>query len=477
MFFGDTDRSQDIEQLRLISKVDRAHLIMLIESGIIEPTRARRLLATLQALSDADFAPIWLDRMPVLRGLFLHYEDHLIRIDGPDVGGILQTARSRNDLNATIAKLSLREPYHSLLREAQRLHAILLRRARRYSSVTMPVYTHGQAAMPITYGFYLASVTEALTRELGHIFAFSEDLRICPLGAGAAAGTDFPILTARSSRLLGFDSGPRNSLDAVASRDGVLQLLGAAVAYGVTLSRIATDMLQWSTAEFDFLRFPDELVGSSSAMPQKRNPFIFEHIQGRSAALLGAFVHCAGAMKSTPFTNSIAVSTEAIHPVRDALRQATEMIIATRLMVAGAIPNGDAMLRRAHSGLTSATAIANHLTKHANLDFRTAHHLVGAGILAAIESGHGSLEAPLGDWLKSQQLEIPADRFDVATIVKEQNFGGGPGDLSIETCISELERKWRLYQERLCTERAHWREADLLLDQEVSKQAAEAQPT
>jgi argininosuccinate lyase len=110
-------------------------------------------------------------------------------------------------------------------------------------------------------------------------------------------------------------------------------------------------------------------------MPQKRNPFIFEHIQGRSAALLGAFVHCAGAMKSTPFTNSIAVSTEAIHPVRDALRQATEMIIATRLMVAGAIPNGDAMLRRAHSGLTSATAIANHLTKHANLDFRTAHRV------------------------------------------------------------------------------------------------------
>src|SRR5207302_5784651 len=112
-----------------------------------------------------------------------------------------------------------------------------------------------------------------------------------------------------TAQLLGFDVGPLHSLDAVASRDLVLRLLAAASIYGVTLSRLATDLFHWNMAEFDFLRLPDELVGSSSAMPQKRNPFLLEHVQGKAGSLVGAFVHAITAMHATPFTNSIAVGT------------------------------------------------------------------------------------------------------------------------------------------------------------------------
>ena len=164
----------------------------------------------------------------------------------------------------------------------------------------MPGYTHYQAAVPTTYGHHLGGVAGAIDRDLEALAAASAGLDTSPLGAGVGHGTTQPIAPVRTAALLGFERPAPHSLDAVASRDVVLRLLAAAAVLGVTASRLAADLLLWTTAEFAFLELPDELVGSSSAMPQKRNPFLLEHVKGRSARAAGAFVAAATAMHASP---------------------------------------------------------------------------------------------------------------------------------------------------------------------------------
>jgi argininosuccinate lyase len=453
------------EELWQISRVDQAHLLMLTECGVIPQERASGVLAAIGRLQAENF--VSLRHRPSIRGLFLLYEDYLIETEGADVGGILQTARSRNDLNATVLKLRLRRPYLRVLEQALRLHAILLRRANQYADVVMPIYTHGQAAMPTTYGHYLAGIAQALFRDLDAIFMAARDIQCCPLGAGAVAGTSFPIQTERTAQLLGFDAGPTHSLDAIASRDLVLRLLAAGSIYSLTLGRLATDLLQWTTAEFDFLHLPDDLVGSSSAMPQKRNPFLLEHVQGRSISLVGAFVQASGATHSTPFTNCIAGGTEAMKPVWAALQNLAEMVTFIRLIIAGAQPNHEAMLKRAVSGFTVATAFADRLVSRAGLDFRTAHKLIGSAVLRTLEDGKQSFESVAGSSCVEHGVSASFHDLDPASVVRSLEFGGGPGPSSLKRCLNQLRNDWVAhYQQKRSCERK-WAHADDTLQQSV----------
>jgi argininosuccinate lyase len=466
IIFAPVDEHHATAELAQIIRVDQAHLVMLTECGIVAEDRAARVLNAIERLASAGFAPL-LGR-EAGRGLFLLYEDFLIASEGAAVGGILQTARSRNDLNATVLKLRLRQPYLGMLEQLLRLIAVLLQRAERYRGVTMPLYTHGQPAMPGSYGHYLAGVASALLRDCAALLHGIADLESCPLGAGALAGSSFPINTVRTAELLGFEHGPLHSLDAVASRDFLLRLLSAAAICAVTLSRLATDLLQWTTGEFDFLHLPDELVGSSSAMPQKRNPFLLEHVQGRSASLLGALVHAAAAMHATPFTNSIAVGTEAVKPVWDALRNATQMMTIMRHIVAAARPNQEAMARRAAEGFTTATELANCLVREADLDFRSAHRITGELVLAAHESGTANLQEVAAAHFKEHGI-TPIPSLDPSSVAAMLQWGGGPGAASLQTCLEHLRRLWRDQREQKRTCERKWRRAEARLRQAVDK--------
>jgi argininosuccinate lyase len=450
------------EQLQEISRIDYAHLIMLSECGIVPRDRAAQLLGAIERLRAENFAS--LRNRPMLRGLFLLYEDYLIETEGEEIGGMLQLARSRNDLNATLLKLQLRRPYLRLLREALRLHAVLLKRAEKYAAVVMPVYTHGQAAMPSTYGHYLCGAATALLRDCEGLFSAGAGMQTCPLGAGAVAGTSFAILIARTAELLGFESGPFNSIDAVASRDLALKLLAACSIYAVTMSRLATDLMQWTTAEFDFLHLPDELVGSSSAMPQKRNPFLLEHVQGRSAALLGAFVHSWGSMHATPFTNSIAVGTEAVKPIFSALEGLIDTIVLLRSVVAAAKPNSEAMLRRAVDGYTVATAFADRLVAEGHAAFRTAHKLVGSAVRRTLERRPDEFAAVTTAYLS--EIGISATFHDVTpeSVAHSLEFGGGAGPCSLDRSLRDLRNKWASHHEQIRCQKRTWRDAALRLD-------------
>ncbi|MBL1109793.1 argininosuccinate lyase [Streptomyces sp. 5-8] len=438
-------------ELRRISQVDRAHLVMLTERGAVDPGRAAALLRAVEELRAADFAPVRGRPMP--RGVYLAYEGWLIEQLGDETGGILHTGRSRNDLNATTARLKARTPYLGLLDAVDRLAAVLLAQADRYADVTMPAYTHGQPAVPITYGHYLAGVAGAVLRAYGQLLDAGRQLDVNPLGAGAIGGTSVPVDPERTALLLGFTGAVPNSVDAVASRDFALSLLSASATLGVTLARVARDLSVWTSEEAALLRVADTLVGSSSMMPQKRNPFLLEHIQGRSTASLGAFTSAASAMTTAGYTNAIAVGTEAMRHLWPGLSDTTDAVTLLRLVVAGIEPRPERMTERAREGFTAATYLAERLVAD-GMPFRAAHHKVGETVLAALGSGR-SLEETAGF-----ENDLAPDRVAAACV-----HGGGPG----ADGLPPLHRQLAAHRAESAARRGRWSDAEELLGDAVRK--------
>ncbi len=424
--YGELSHAEIEAELSLTIRVDRAHVVMLAERKLVSTEAAARLLGCIDELAADRFRPL-LSR-PAPRGLYLMYEGYLIERLGPDVGGVLHSGRSRNDLKATITALRFREWTLEFAEQAARLEAVLLSRAWAHRSVVMPIYTHFQAAMPVTYGHYLLGVALAVGRELDALLAAAAGFDVCPLGAGAVAGTDLPIDPAHTARLLGFTGTTRHALDAVASRDAPLRLLGAAAGLAVTLSRLATDLQLWSTAEFGFVRFPDRLVGGSSAMPQKRNAFLLEHVKAKPGQALGAWAAAAATMSTTPFTNSIEVGTEAVASVWHGLAAVEESVLLSQVLVSGARPVPARMTERAEAGFTTATAVANRLVR-SGVPFRTAHHTVGEAVRKAVDAGSTRLAdfGPPG-WLDDTGLGAGGGVAEVDASMREHVYGGGPGD-------------------------------------------------
>jgi argininosuccinate lyase len=471
--FGDQVDGALRDELPHYLRIDRAHLVMLVEQGILPAESGRRLLGAMEELEAEDYGALRGRAAP--RGLYLLYENHLIERLGDRDGGAVHLARSRNDINATVLRLRLRPVVDGLAREVLRLAAALLRGAERHAELVMPIYTHHQAALPVTYGHYLSGVAAALLRDGEAVEAAAAELERCPLGAGAAGGTTVPIDTERTAALLGFRRGVLHSLDAVASRDLVLRLLGAAAVLGVTLSRLATDLQLWSTAEFGLIAFPDELVGSSSMMPQKRNAFLLEHVQGRAGAPLGAFSAAAMSMHATPFSNSVAVGTEGVRPLWNALEQVTEAALLARLCVAGAQPRPEAMRRRAVEGFTPATELANRLVLGSDLSFRQAHHRVGELVTAAAEGGEpmsASAERCFAE------LGAPFDPawLDPADVAASAAYGGGPAASSLRRVRAELRAAWGSAAARVRERSRRWRGGEAALEAAVAAVLAGTHP-
>ncbi|MFJ9121230.1 argininosuccinate lyase [Streptomyces sp. NPDC102394] len=452
------------QELRLISEVDRAHLVMLAERGTVDAARAGALLDTIEALRADDFAPV--RERPMPRGLYLAYEGWLVDRLGQETGGVLHTGRSRNDLNATTVRLRVRTPYARLLAETLELAEVLLEKAERYRDVTMPAYTHGQPAVPISYGHYLCGVAGAVLRSAGDLLDAGGEIDINPLGAGAVGGTSVPVDPARTAELLGFTGASANSVDAVASRDFVLRMLSAAAVLGVLMARIARDLTWWTTEEFGLLRMADDLVGSSSMMPQKRNPFLLEHIQGRSSAALAGFTGAATAMSTAGYTNAIAVGTEAVRHLWPGLAGTEEAATLLRLVVAGAEPDRARMTARARDGFTAATYLAERLVVD-GMPFRTAHHLVGETVLGALDGG-----LPLSDAARAQPAvagaaaAYPANWLEPETVAAACAHGGGPGGTAPEAALTQARAQLAAVTSEFDARRARWTAAaDRLTDQ------------
>jgi argininosuccinate lyase len=451
VFGADADAAIDLE-LPYITLIDEAHLVMLVERHLIDTGAAAGLLTGIRTLRAAGFAP--LRGRPAPRGIYLLYEDHLIDRLGMRVGGVLHTGRSRNDLKATTHHLRLRELAIEALAGLLRLQALLLSRARRFRTVVMPAYSQFQPATPGSYGYYLLGVGESLDQDVVGLWQACGGLERCPLGAASGGGTDVAIDPARTAALLGFAAPVSHAGYAVASRDTAIRLLSACVLAGLTLSRLSADLQLWSTPEFGLVHFPDSLVGSSSAMPQKRNPFLLEHVKGGAGTLIGAWTAAVANIKGVPFGNSVEVTTEAVASVWPAMARFTEMTELAISVVAGARPCQDAMLRGADEGFTVATAVANRLVAQ-RVPFRVAHRVVGRLVTELIAAGvrtpsHVDIHATdrrLGELLRSEgvttRVELTGADLDPAAVLTATDFGGGPGPRSFAAAHDRLAAAWR----------------------------------
>jgi argininosuccinate lyase len=459
--FGGRSAAELVDELTLITEIDLAHVVMLLEQDLIDQLSAASLLRAITALRDADFDQ--LQDLPRPRGVYLMYEHYLIQRLGPQIGGRLHTGRSRNDLGATVTAMRLRSWLLDFLGEAVRLQAVLLSRARAHRDTIMPIYTHFQAAMPITYGHYLVGVGLALGRDVVAARQACDGLSRCPLGAGSVAGCDLPIDPARTAALLGFSAPPVHAVDAVASRDVLLRVLAAVTGISVTLSRLATDLQLWSTTEFGFVEFPERLVGSSSAMPQKRNAFLLEHVKATAGTAIGAWTAAACAMKSTPFTNTIEVGTEAVRSAWSGLHAVADAVLLAQVLASGATPVPARMTRRAEDSFVTATALANRLVRD-GVPFRTAHHAVGAAVRRAVERGQPTIacrEVPDG-----ATVDL-ADGLSLGDVVTALDRGGGPG--AFDDGFAPAHQAWSDQQSWLRDQRDRLRRASRELIEAVGR--------
>ena len=440
-----------------MTAVNRAHVVMLARRRIVRAPAARKILRALATLERRGARGFRLD--PGLEDAYFNYEAAVIALTGTDVGGQMHTARSRNDLGATIARLMVRDALLEDVPLLFRARRSALAQARRYAHVVMPGYTHLQPAQPLTFGHYLVGIAAALERDTRRIAAAYETANRSPLGACALAGTTFPIDRELTARLLGFDGIVEHTLDAVASRDFALELVAGWSIFGLTCSRLAQDCHIWVSHEFGSVDFPDRVAATSSIMPQKKNPVVLEHLKGKPAHLLAAFVSMAAAVKATTFTNTIDGNREATHWLWHARDEARACAVLLNLVLAAVRPNARLLAERARADFSTATDLADLLVRRGGLSFREAHHVVGGVVRDAIAAGlrADQIGSDLVDRVArrvvghSARLEAGALRnaLDPRRSVDGRAHPGGPAPREVRRMIAEGERRLR------AEERAH----------------------
>ncbi len=416
-----------VEELALLTDIDEAHIMMLLETKNITQPQAKQILFQIEKLKKENFNLIKNNVAP--RGLYVLYENYLIEKLGINVAGVTHTARSRNDINATLFKLKLRTQFFNIYKKLWKLRSTLINHSKLSFLMPIPIYSQYQTALPGTLAHYLLGIENALSRDQTGLESLYADLEICPLGAGAGGGTSIPIDQNMSAEFLGFKNVASNSLDAVASRDLALRLLSVLCVCSVTLSRLTEDLQLWSTNEFGFIELPDTLCGGSSMMPQKKNPYLLEKIKGILLSLLGDYTASITTMYKVPFGNSVEVGTESVKSLHKACHNFMNAIELLIIIVKHIKLNDSVVKENQLKNLSMATYITDLLVKNKSYSFREAHHLVGENIKYALDNNLNPLER-LIDFLKSKMVDIDPDPLKIAL---ETEYGGGPGSKS--TCL------------------------------------------
>ena len=296
----DGAKAHHVEGFRAI---DRAHLVMLVETGILDAARRPpRSPGRLQAI-DAEVDPATLIYTGEVEDFFFLIEKELKARLGPDLAGRLHTARSRNDIDHTLFKLGLKSRIDVLLGKAVALLDALVAAAEREKTTLIVAYTHGQPAQPTTFGHYLAAIIEVLVRDIERLFEAREIVDLSPMGAAAITTSGFPIDRARVAQLLGFAAPLQNSYSCIAAVDYITSTYGAIELMFLHLGRPIQDLQFWTSFEVGQVYVPNAFVQISSIMPQKRNPVPIEHLRHLASQTFGRARAMLDVMHNTPFTD------------------------------------------------------------------------------------------------------------------------------------------------------------------------------
>jgi argininosuccinate lyase len=417
LIYGNEIDEEMAVTFQYMTDLNRAHVVMLEKQGIIKKKAA---VALLKALADIEAAGVeGLELDPAREGTYYNYEHAVIVRTSPEIGGQMHTGRSRNDLGATITRMTYRDTIIRLINAANNLRAAILERAHEHAGTIMPGYTHLQPAQPITLGHYLTAVEAGLARDTGRLLNALEHTNYCPLGAAALAGTGFPIDREMTAELLGFAEPVTNTLDAVASRDYILEAMAAASIMGVTLSRLAQDLFVWYSDEFSMISFRDRVAGTSSIMPQKKNPILQEYIKGRTSQQVGAFASAVAAIHNANYTNVIDANTQAFRSTPKAFHDLFAALVFSRLLIQNLIVKKEIMLERCRGNFTTVTQLADTLVTEWDISFRQAHEVVGAVVRYATEHGMRATDIS-AELVIEQAAEALGTKYTISTELVKQ---------------------------------------------------------
>jgi len=402
----------------------RAHIRMLAKQGIVAEADRDAILKGLDAI-EKEIAECKFEFKRSLEDIHLNIESRLAELIG-GAAGRLHTARSRNDQVVTDFRLWVREACADIETALRELQRALVALAARHADTVMPGFTHMQTAQPITFGHHCLAYVEMFARDRSRFSDCANRLNESPLGAAALAGTAFPIDRGETARTLGFDSPMRNSLDAVSARDFALEFLASAAIAATHLSRLAGEVVQWTSPAFAFVRLSDAFTTGSSIMPQKRNPDAAELVRGKTGRVLGDFVALATVVKglALAYGSDLQEDKEQVFDAADTLLLS---LAAMTGMIKDLKVNEGAMRRAAEDGHPTATDLADWIVRTLRKPFREAHHAAGAIVKRADE-----LKIPLGRMpLEEMQKLEPAITKDVfavlsleASVASRKSYGG-----------------------------------------------------
>ncbi|WP_273706767.1 argininosuccinate lyase [Leuconostoc mesenteroides] len=420
-----------------------AHAKMLGKQGIISPEESEKIVAGLKIINEELIAgKIEFDVKN--EDIHMNIESLLTEKIGP-VAGKLHTARSRNDQVATDFHLWVKHRLPHVLESLTELQEELLTLATTHAGTIMSGYTHLQHAQPITYGHYLLAYFEMFQRDYERFEFNQKHTDILPLGAAALAGTTFPIDREFVASELGFDSIYHNSLDAVSDRDFTLEFLSNAAILMMHLSRMAEELILWSTYEFNYIELSDDFSTGSSIMPQKKNADFAELVRGKTGRSYGALMGLLTTMKSLPlaYNKDMQEDKEQVFDIMDTVLASVKVFTG---MLSGLTVHKERMLATTQDDFSNATELADYLATK-GVPFREAHAIVGQLVLTGIQSKTPLQKMSLSD-LQAVAPQIEEDIYDKLQSETAVNRRTSLGGTAVENVKKEIVRNKKVLEAR-----------------------------
>ncbi|MDQ0245899.1 argininosuccinate lyase [Bacillus fengqiuensis] len=412
-----------------------AHVKMLAKCGILPNEDAEAIQnGLLSLLEKAEKGELTFSAQ--YEDIHLNIEKHLIDEIGP-VGGKLHTGRSRNDQVATDMHLYLKKHVLAIVSLIESLQKELVEKAENHVETLIPGYTHLQRAQPVSFAHHLLAYFWMLQRDVERFRESLKRIDMSPLGAGALAGTTFPIDREYSAQLLGFSSIYENSMDAVSDRDFILEFLSNSSMLMMHLSRFCEELILWSSQEFQFVEIDDTYATGSSIMPQKKNPDMAELIRGKTGRVYGNLFGLLTIMKGLPlaYNKDLQEDKEGMF---DTVTTVEGCLTIFAGMISTMVVNEEKMEQTTKQDFSNATELADYLAAK-GMPFREAHEVVGKLVLVCIQKGIYLMDLPLEEYEQASSL-FESDIYDVLnprTAVNRRNSQGGTGFSQVKAAIQK----------------------------------------
>ncbi len=413
----------------------KAHAEMLGRQDIIGTDEAQQIIVGLDAiLKDIEAGKV--EFTVALEDIHMNIEARLIERIG-SVGGKLHTGRSRNDQVAVDIRLYLRDEIDTILDYLAKLDAAMVKQAEENLDVIMPGYTHLQTAQPVLYSHHMLAYREMIARDISRLQDLRARFNMMPLGAGALAGTTFPIDREWVAQQLGFDGVTRNSLDSVSDRDFAIEFCSFSSIMMMHLSRLSEELILWSSADFNFIELTDAFCTGSSIMPQKKNPDVPELVRGKTGRVYGNLMSMLTLMKSLPlaYNKDMQEDKEPLFDTIDTVKGSLKIFAD---MIAEMKVKGDNMRIAAARGFSTATDVADYCVRK-GLPFRQAHEVVGKTVRFCVENNKDIPELTLDEFREFSEL-IEEDIYDYVTLEASVNARKATGGTAREAVERELAR-------------------------------------